>query len=113
MRSTYRRVLPLGRREIVCSRAAAQGNEATDGEDIVPQRMQNWSYLRNRRQRIAFRRNITVLGGVLLQSSAIRSRIPRVRLVPPFPAPGVERVVHHHAVLQHLVVVLEIAGQAE
>jgi hypothetical protein len=28
-------------------------------------------------------------------------------------APGVERVVHHHALLQHLVVVLEIARQPE
>ena len=30
MRSTHRRVLPRGRREIVCSRAAAQGKEATN-----------------------------------------------------------------------------------
>ena len=44
----------------------------------------------------------------LAANLAVRSRIPRVSLVPPLLAPGVERVVHHHAVLEHLVVVLEV-----
>src|SRR6476469_2387959 len=40
-------------------------------------------------------------------------RIPRVHLVLALPAPRVEGVVHHHPVREHLVVVVEIARQAE
>src|SRR5438445_4798679 len=46
-------------------------------------------------------------------TSAIGLRVPRVHFLLSFLAPGVERVVHHHAVLQHLVVVLEIARKTE
>src|SRR6266705_268674 len=43
----------------------------------------------------------------------VRRGIPRVHFVLPRLAPRVERVVHHHAVLQHLVVVGEVARETE
>src|SRR5205807_3088030 len=45
--------------------------------------------------------------------SSIVLRIPCVHLLLAFLAPGVERVVRHHSVLQHLVIVLKIAREAE
>src|SRR6266513_662274 len=45
--------------------------------------------------------------------SSIGLRIPCVHLLLAFLAPGVERVVHHRSVLQHLVIVLKIAREAE
>ena len=49
------------------------------------------------------------LAGTFRGPSSISGGIPGVRLVLPFLAPGIERVVHHHAVHEHLVIVLEIA----
>src|SRR5258708_12217128 len=45
--------------------------------------------------------------------SAVRDGVPGVNLFLSRLAPRVERVVHHHACLQHLVVVLEITRQPE
>src|SRR5205807_7127100 len=45
--------------------------------------------------------------------SSIGLRIPCVHLLLAFLAPGVERIVHRHSVLQHLVIVLKITREAE
>src|SRR5437588_11910224 len=45
--------------------------------------------------------------------SSIGLRIPCVHLLLAFLAPGVERIVHRHSVLHHLVIFLKITREAE